>query len=395
VLLDSLPAGRLPSLVFGDSLSTTAAKPLVDTLRVEAGRTVERAAVAEWAHAGTWTLSASVPPSSALARYPALLRLTSANFDFREAAPDGADLRFADASGAPLDFEIERWDTASRKAEIWVSLDLGLPSAAGDGRRFSMHWGRGTVSSPLRGRPVFDSARGFAGVWHLSDTTSQVPRRFRNAVPGGLQGLGTVIRPDGSGLAPVAGAQAFDGVEAYIRTDDEPLHWEGPLLISIWMVPDFGPEEAEPRALLAQWEPKDSAGFILEYAPEIRGLRFTVGLEGPVKAVRAEARALGFAKGERHHVAASFDGSALRIHWDGAVAATAEAPGGSVRANNTRDFLIGALGDTSPEKAEIHLFRGVLDEARIHRTLDALPALPLDHALQAPGSEAIRLERLR
>src|SRR4051794_22535591 len=45
--------------------------------------------------------------------FPVPLALTEANFDFSKAKPKGEDLRFSDAAGPALPYEIESWDAAA------------------------------------------------------------------------------------------------------------------------------------------------------------------------------------------------------------------------------------------------------------------------------------------
>ncbi len=56
------------------------------------------------------------------ANFPVLIQLDSSNFNFSQADPNGADIRFADSDGTQLSFEIERWDGANQKAIIWVRV---------------------------------------------------------------------------------------------------------------------------------------------------------------------------------------------------------------------------------------------------------------------------------
>jgi hypothetical protein len=98
--------------------------------------------------------------------FPILVRLTQNNFNFAEARDNGADLRFAKPDGTFLPYEIERFDPAAQKAEIWVKVDTvyGNDSA----HCITMYWGNPQAAAVSSGPAVFDTADGFAAVWHLN-----------------------------------------------------------------------------------------------------------------------------------------------------------------------------------------------------------------------------------
>src|SRR6185369_15564240 len=110
----------------------------------------------------TWTyarkievgpVSTGAGTSGLITDFPLLVRLSSTNFDFSQAAPDGRDLRFTGPGGKILDFEIERWKRTESLAEIWVRLDSLRLDAPG--QEITMHWGRPDAV------PVFSGARVF------------------------------------------------------------------------------------------------------------------------------------------------------------------------------------------------------------------------------------------
>jgi hypothetical protein len=150
-----------------------------------------------------------------LTKFPLLVRLTAANAPevFAQAKPGGADLRFRRAVGAQpqlaipvtlgktgavaaaqamqamqgvatdpqLPYEIERWDSAARTAEIWVLVDSIYANRSN--QYIAMHWGK--ADAPARSNPaaVFDSSRGYVAVWHMGGSSPTAHRS--NAVPGG------------------------------------------------------------------------------------------------------------------------------------------------------------------------------------------------------------------
>lgn len=105
--------------------------------------------------------------TATVSNFPALVRLTTSNFTFSEASATGADIRFTSSdSNDLLSYEIESW-TAST-AEIWVKIPTILSNNSS--QFFMMYWGNSTVASLSSSTSVFDTANGFAAVWHLNET---------------------------------------------------------------------------------------------------------------------------------------------------------------------------------------------------------------------------------
>jgi hypothetical protein len=124
-----------------------------------------------WQHHGTVVLrlpTAGSRSSHAMATdFPLLLRLTSANFRFPEAADSGRDLRFLDLNGKNLDYAIARWDAAAQLAEIYLRCDTLSPERAAP--VFSMYWGNPKAAAASNPSAVFPRSRGWTGVWHLDE----------------------------------------------------------------------------------------------------------------------------------------------------------------------------------------------------------------------------------
>lgn len=122
----------------------------------------------------TWTYNADVTLNTSstgaavagtVTGFPVLVRLSYKNFLFNEAKGNGADIRFAKA-GLPLSYQIERWDSAAAAADIWVKLDTVKGNTAG--QVIKMYWGKASAVDSSNAAVVFDTANGFAAVWHLN-----------------------------------------------------------------------------------------------------------------------------------------------------------------------------------------------------------------------------------
>jgi hypothetical protein len=143
--------------------------------------------------------------------FPVLVRLTGSNFTFSQANIDGSDLRFTKANGQQLPFEVERWDAAGGYAEIWVRIDTiyGNDSA----HFISLHWGNPNATGQSSSAAVFDTGKGFQGVWHLGEATgASAPDATENHFDGTSSGTFPVTT---SGAVGMCGQ--FDGTSDYIE----------------------------------------------------------------------------------------------------------------------------------------------------------------------------------
>ena len=110
---------------------------------------------------------------SVLENFPVLVRFSkdTIGFDYSEVLKD--DLRFADANGNYLPYDIDTWDTTGESV-VWVKL-TELPAA---GTKISMYWNvrEGySVGEPNDPSKVWED---YVGVWHMSEkiTASQATR---------------------------------------------------------------------------------------------------------------------------------------------------------------------------------------------------------------------------
>ena len=131
----------------------------------------------------------------AVLNFPVYVMLTQWNFDFNQAMAGGEDIRFTKPDGAPLAYEIEKWDPMNGIAELWVKVDTVLGD--NNSQNIIMYWGastmdstgssRGSTTSQSNGAAVFDTVNGFQGVWHLaesdSDTAHDATANHYNGIP--------------------------------------------------------------------------------------------------------------------------------------------------------------------------------------------------------------------
>jgi hypothetical protein len=159
-------------------------------------------------------------------------------FDFTQAQGVGEDIRFAKSDGSPLAHSIERWDAVNRRAEIWVKVDTVYGNTST--QTIIMYWGNGTAVDRSEGDAVFDTATGFQGVWHLSDTSEDSVRdATANRLHGGSPDTARPQIVDGD----IGNCRAFDGITDFITMPntasgdlDFPQH--GYYSVSAWVMAD-------------------------------------------------------------------------------------------------------------------------------------------------------------
>ena len=77
----------------------------------------------DWTYRINITIDSSKIGDS-LSGFPVLINLSNSNFDFDHAQTNGGDIRFIDYYDNTTEFayEIEKWDSVSEKAVIWVNI---------------------------------------------------------------------------------------------------------------------------------------------------------------------------------------------------------------------------------------------------------------------------------
>ncbi len=141
------------------------------SLPAEAQQKAAADAFTVWQHAGAIALlttpdGANLPAGALEENFPVLVRLDKDWFDFRQAKPNGEDVRFATVEGAPLAYQIEEWDAVRGTASIWVRV----PKIEGNARQMiRVFWGNVEAATASDGKAVFNESNGYVSVWHLGD----------------------------------------------------------------------------------------------------------------------------------------------------------------------------------------------------------------------------------
>jgi hypothetical protein len=187
---------------------------------------------AAWSGHRTITLNTKASGANVsgnVANFPVLVRLTAAEALIIAASKaDGADVRFSrldDATAIP--FHVESWDSTG--AAIWVKVDTVKGNDSLQGIR--MHWGNSAAASLSNAAAVFDTANGYAGVWHMNgtgnETDATVNGNTATAVGAPASAAGIIGR--GRSLSRVAS-------QHFTVANQASLNWTTPALtLSAWV----------------------------------------------------------------------------------------------------------------------------------------------------------------
>ncbi|WP_346133549.1 DUF2341 domain-containing protein [Lentzea roselyniae] len=222
-------------------------------------------AQAGWAHQRKITidtLAAGANVAGDVKGFPVPVRLDATNFDFGQARPDGADIRFDDAAGKPLPYEIEKWDAGARQAAIWVRTDVKGNNAS---QSVTLKWGNPEAKSESNGAAVFPKADGWITAHHLAEKGAAAG--YRDSV-GNLNGKGVNIAGDATGAGVVGNALSLSRArsEYVLLPGSESSGLFNPLpskgTFSIW-----SNAKTHPAAYIAMFS-KGETGFRIHYFGE-------------------------------------------------------------------------------------------------------------------------------
>lgn len=168
-----------------------------------------RAGYEDWSRSGSIFIittpdGADLPAEASVEGFPLLIRFNENSFNFCEAKPDGSDLRFADAKGAAIPYQIEKWDSLRGEAVVWVRV----PKIQGNSRQeLRIFWGKADAASESSASAVFGDSNGYIGVWHLGDTVADETANLTSKNEGATPTRGMI----GEGRRLAGGKGIFGG----------------------------------------------------------------------------------------------------------------------------------------------------------------------------------------
>ena len=148
-----------------------------------------------------------------LADFPVLVELTGGfNIDYTQTKNQGEDLRFFDADGTALAYEIEEWNE-NGTSYVWVRV----PKIDGwsNTDHIWMYYGNGTAIAGQSAQDVWMPS--YQGVWHLSESGTGAVDDFKDSTAFANHGQGgdgtsdPTITPTQDTGGKIGNAQMFDG----------------------------------------------------------------------------------------------------------------------------------------------------------------------------------------
>lgn len=393
---DSGIVGGWKATVFSGEITTT--PPLV-----------LRRAYPGWGYSATLTLNtgatgAAIPGD--VVGFPLLVKLDGANFPFPQARSDGADLRFAKPDGTPLDYEIERWNRDSLKAEIWVAMDTVYGNR--ETQTLRMFWGNPLAVSKSAGGAVFDTVKGFQAVWHMREEGPGTSRKdfYQDATLHGYHGIDSINAAGKEGL--IGPGQEFDGVSDQIHIP----HFVTSLCKSAYSISLWFKISGPGGTLLGQydsdgkWSEGESALYFGDgtwIAPGDGGGQCSDGNVAPGRCVNGLYPSfVGFNRGYSiadspveanawHHLTMTWDGAAStgKFYLDGA--SVGLAMNSLMNGPDSSDFDL-YLGRPNGLES-VAFFKGWMDEVRFVNTVRNEDWIRLSFESQRQGSKLIRISR--
>jgi biopolymer transport protein ExbB len=350
-----------------------------DTVILASGDTARIDPFYLWAHQAILSIdvvAAGLGPDDTVYNFPLLLRLNSGNFDFSTTKKKGTDFRAAKDGGVPVPFEIEWWDSAGATAAIWILADTlyGSPSPLS----LRLCWGNRSMKSVSHSNSVFDTAAGFAGVWHLGESGGTMQKDATvhqiDAVPQNM---------DGSNDVPgiIGRAQRFDGdkdsgsigipVASEALSDDS----SGAATVSFWA-------EVTAADSIARWliSPATSRSGV---AIDGNGRWVWTGLHSDATADSLSAPAR---TGVWTLLTAVKRGASRYLYVDGVVVDSSNSVGG---AGIGSGIVLGAGADGSG------WFTGIVDELRLYHTAVSPAWIRLRYETEREDQRVVSIEPVR
>jgi hypothetical protein len=322
-------------------------------------------------HQRLWlnTQSNGAGVGSTILNFPVLVRLTTAQTAiFTAARAGGADIRFSKADTlTKLPYQIERWDTAAKAAEIWVLVDT-IRGGNSSPTVIMMHWGKVDAVDSSKGSAVFLASSGFQAVYHFNQDAASpmldATANALNATPTSVTNAAGIIGP----------AKSFDGTSSrydIAGSAGSVLSFPemGNYTVSAWVN-----ETDMPNAIRGIVTKGDAHWTLQRHWSTARGSHNFEFFERNAgwNAVIAPAT-----PGVWKHLTGVRNGADMAIYVDGALVSTEILISSTGAINSGTDVAIGVRGDNGTR-----FWNGLIDEVNISSVSRSADWIRLTHENQ-------------
>jgi hypothetical protein len=367
--IDSVPQGTIPQICHIDSSASKVPETIAHNVTVKSDVTsvITASGIVYSKKLFLNTTSDGAGVLEDVPEFPLLIKLSEHNFDFTLAKADGSDLRFTKSENTILPFEIERWDTTLQMAEIWVKIDTIYGN--NNTQFIEMHWGTTTTYLPNINTPVFDTADGFRGVWHLGEEAAGVgTKQLYKDASRQSNGDDYISATDRSGI--IGYGHAFDGIDDFIPLNNGVTNLlQGDQTISLWVnIQDSGGTILSKLDTLDQW----STGCSSLYFGDGTNMKYNTRLNGTRPSFVSFAN--DYAISGQSIVNGAWTHLVYSWKWNGDSTGTARYYINGNEVNLSRDSLVLHIGEKGGTTIRIgqpnnnesyHYFKGCMDELQI------------------------------
>lgn len=296
----------------------------------------------------------------ALVDFPVMVALDATRIDYAALSPTAADLRFADADGAALPYEIERWVPGGRSI-VWVRVPV---IDASDSDFIYLTYGDPSATDGQRPSAVWSSEH--VGVWHLAEDPGPTGTRvIRDS---------TEHANDGTAATVMASSDLVDGVAGnglYMNGSGGGVQMAGGFALATYTFALWVRGDNAPVAGAGNRQPISNGDVGFHLAWDDNAGELTPGIQhedtGGWKDLYLGPNLSG---GVWYHVAGTYDGAQLCGYRDGRQT-------GCVAAGAPLAPQFFELGLTSSNSAT---FQGRLDEVRVVDVARSPARIAAEHA---------------
>ena len=329
-------------------------------------------------------VSINTTPSGAdvvhnVTKFPLLVRLSSVNSDvFSGALATGADIRFSKSNGTtPLHYQIERWDSAGRAAEIWVLMDTVFGNNSTQSIR--MYWGKKGAPDSSSGPGVFESSNGFVAVWHLADSGGTNVGGYRDATSYHHNGTGVNMTGASTVAGTIGKASNFSGTQYIAVPSSDALNISYSITVSAW----FLSKDWNGNNRILE---KGNADNQYCLRNELQQFEWKVDgtFGGPILQIIQPSTGVWHLV----HATYDYDYGYTDIFIDGTLRGS-QSTTGTIGTGTITDYL--SIGGKPGTVAPADYFNGIMDEVRVQNKTRDFDWYRLDYGTQNPGSTAVTL----